>query len=563
MPFEKLTYTELPESLKGISENPIPPEEREAISTSVECGTVEDIRITLEEPYFEALKKQIQDLDSPSIAAKIADGQQKLPADKIELIGGTKPFMRVTTNEGEELRIPYTEETKSSGFGGGAFNTTTDAALIGQTIHENLGLDAEKMPETKLFLTLQEHEHRHMRSLCAQLKTLELNLIKGTPRRSVFIKKNGSDEEIYFSTPLGTIDSLESVLPAGPPRHLVLHNQPDAKALNSIKEAVKQSAGNTHLTWSLGSNQIREGIDRHQNLLALCNAFTCNLPEAITWLRSSRDPLISQDPTLLAALEETTDIPKNPEHRDHLTSVILKLTLKAKLAIHAFLKKDGKTLKFKKIIEYLKNDLPKGTLNEAEIEELTKAAQNYKLSDDPTKREAAGERAAQLLSSMMNESSYVFLTDSASPTTIVRTKKDATTGEVIRTQHYVPILNESKKQAINQAIAARGALPENKDGTGCGDCYTATVVALRQAAGKNIQATTIAVLANHYTYLVYCLGYSNLLEIEKAYPGIVKAVTQIALEDLDQQSTLHHQHNAVPLLPNQKITSAVDRILHP
>jgi hypothetical protein len=168
------------------------------------------------------------------------------------------------------------------------------------------------------------------------------------------------------------------------------------------------------------------------------------------------------------------------------------------------------------------------------------------LPEDPEKRRIAAQRCADILHRIGVKES-VFITDGSNPTIASFKYEDRKTGKRKKVQYYIPILDPETGAKIDRLIQDAGCTI-GKDATGCGDSYTATVLALKQITGNRVYPTTIAILANHIARLVYAMPFSNLMEVEAHCPGITEKVVRLALENLDEVNAHCREHNELPLL---------------
>jgi hypothetical protein len=497
----------VPESLSFVLKREL--EDCDVVSTSIECGTVEDIRIEVPDEAFRAVEQKLSALRSPSIQEKIEQGIPKLPARAIDLEESAREISLTILSDDPQpqvLALSFAAATCSihRGLGGGAFNTTVDSAIINLAIYRALGLPESKLPKAHLYLTLPEDRVEVVRQQAAAFPNLNILWVDGKPRRSVFIKNRASGEEIYFSTPYGQVNPASPIPSLRTPRFLLLHNQPDDLIFWDVAVRVRNDLAEHSVVWSVGSNQIRDGIDRYASPIGVCETMTLNLGEALAWIRKSNSPCIRDDDVLLAQLEEYHDGEKSQRTR---TS-------------------------FVRIFGIFKSELGR--------------EKTLVLPEDPEKRRIAAQRCADILHRIGVKES-VFITDGSNPTIASFKYEDRKTGKRKKVQYYIPILAPETGAKIDQLIQSSGA-KVSKDATGCGDSYTATVLALKQITGNRVYPTTIAILANHIARLVYALPYSNLMEIETHCPGITEKVVRLALENLDEINARCRAQNALPPL---------------
>ncbi|GAB6068336.1 hypothetical protein JCM13664_16550 [Methylothermus subterraneus] len=497
----------VPESLSFILKREL--EDCDVVSTSIECGTVEDIRIEVPEEEFRAVEQKVAALRSPSIQEKIEQGIPKLPARTIDIEETAREIALTIVSDDPQpavLTLSFAAATAAvhRGLGGGAFNTTVDSAIINLALYRVLGLPENKLPKAHLYLTLPEDRVELVREQAKPFPNLDILWVDGKPRRSVFIKNRASGEEIYFSTPYGQVNLDRPIPTLRTPRFLLLHNQPDDLIFWDVAVRVRNDLAEHSVVWSVGSNQIRDGIDRYASPIGVCETMTLNLGEALAWIRKSNSPCIRNDDVLLAHLEEYHDGEKNQR---------------------------GKT-SFVRIFGIFKSDL--------------KTEKTLVLPEDPEKRRIAAQRCADILHRIGVKES-VFITDGSNPTIASFKYEDKKTGKRKKVQYYIPIIDPQTGAKIDQLIQSAGR-SVSRDATGCGDSYTATVLALKQITGNRVYPTTIAILANHIARLVYAMPFSNLMEIEAHCPGITEKVVRLALENLDEVNAHCREHNALPLL---------------
>ncbi len=501
---EREPEVRVPESLSFILKREL--EDCDVVSTSIECGTVEDIRIEVPDEAFHAVEQKLSALRSPSIQEKIEQGIPKLPARAIDLEESEREISLTIFSDDPQpqvLALSFAAATCSihRGLGGGAFNTTVDSAIINLAIYRALGLPESKLPKAHLYLTLPEDRVEIVRQQAALFPNLNILWVDGKPRRSVFIKNQISGEEIYFSTPYGQVNPASPIPSLRTPRFLLLHNQPDDLIFWDVAVRVRNDLAEHSVVWSVGSNQIRDGIDRYASPIGVCETMTLNLGEALAWIRKSDSPCIRDDDVLLVHLEEYHDGEKPKRHN------------------------------FVRIFGIFKSELGRKTLV---------------LPEDLEKRRIAAQRCADILHRIGVKES-VFITDGSNPTIASFKYEDKKTGRRKKVQYYIPILDPETGTKIDQLIQSSGA-KVSKDATGCGDSFTATVLALKQITGNRVYPTTIAILANHIARLVYALPYSNLMEIETHCPGITEKVVRLALENLDEINARCREQNALPPL---------------
>ncbi|MFN3920198.1 MAG: hypothetical protein ACK4JF_07955 [Methylohalobius sp.] len=481
----------------------------DVVSTSIECGTVEDIRIEVPEEVFRAVEQKVTALRSPSIQEKIEQGIPKLPARTIDIEENSREIALTILSDDPQpavLSLSFSATTTAvhRGLGGGAFNTTVDSAIINLAIYRALDLPESKLPKAHLYLTLPEDRVELVRQQAKPFPNLNILWVDGKPRRSVFIKNRTSGEEIYFSTPYGQVNPNRPIPTLRTPRFLLLHNQPDDLIFWDVAMRVRNDLAEHSVVWSVGSNQIRDGIDRYASPIGVCETMTLNLGEALAWIRKSNSPCIRDDDVLLAHLEEYHDGEKTQRGR---TS-------------------------FVRIFGIFKSELGR--------------EKTLVLPEDPEKRRIAAQRCADILHRIGVKES-VFITDGSNPTIASFKYEDRKTGTRKKVQYYIPIIDPETGAKIDRLIQDSGCTI-GKDATGCGDSYTATVLALKQITGNRVYPTTIAILANHIARLVYAMPFSNLMEVEAYCPGITEKVVRLALENLDEINAHCREHNALPLL---------------
>ncbi len=479
----------------------------DVVSTSIECGTVEDIRIEVPDEVFRMVEQKVASLRSPSIQEKIEQGIPKLPARMIDIEESASEIALTIVSDDPQpaiLPLSFQATTVQRGLGGGAFNTTVDSAIINQALCRALDLPESNLPKAHLYLTLPEDRLEVVRQQAKPFANLNILWVDGKPRRSVFIKNGTSGEEIYFSTPYGQVNPDRPIPSLRTPRFLLLHNQPDDLIFWDVAVRVRNDLAEHSVVWSVGSNQIRDGIDRYASPIGVCETMTLNLGEAVAWIRKSNSPCIRNDDVLLAHLEEYHDGEK-PQR--------------------------GRT-SFVRIFGIFKSELGR--------------EKTLVLPEDPEKRRIAAQRCADILHRIGVKES-VFITDGSNPTIASFKYEDKKTGTRKKVQYYIPIIDPATGAKIDQLIQASGCTVR-KDATGCGDSYTATVLALKQITGNRVYPTTIAILANHIARLVYAMPFSNLMEIEAHCPGITEKVVRLALDSLDKVNANCREYNELPLL---------------
>ncbi len=507
-PAKNATPPRIPESLSHIIERDL--DDCDVVSTSIECGTVEDIRIEVPDDIFRAAEQKVQNVRSPSIQEKIEQGIPKLPARTIDITeGATETVLNIVSDDAKPATLSFAFPNSCPihrGLGGGAFNTTVDSAIINLAICRALGLPVKDLPKAHLYLTLDRDQAEQVRQQAKPFPNLDIIWVDGKPRRSVFIKNKDTGAEIYFSTPYGEINTSHHIPSMRTPRFLLLHNQPDDKIFWDVAVRVRNDLVEHSVVWSVGSNQIRDGIDRYASPIGVCETMTLNLGEALAWIRKSNSPYIRNDDVLLEHLEEYHGGEKKPS---------------------------GRTTSFVRIFGIFKSELSQ--------------EKSLVLPEDPEKRRIVAQRCADILHRFGVRES-VFITDGGNPTIASFKYVDKKDNIRKKVQFYIPIIDQGTGDRIDQIIQESGCDISHKDATGCGDSYTATVLALKQITGNRIFPTTIAIMANHIARLVYALPYSNLMEIEEYCPGITEKIVAMALKNLDEINTDCREHNQLALL---------------
>ncbi len=505
----------VPEGLKGIVT------EKEgnfdAVSTSIECGTVEDIRVEVPNDLFNDLGQQVLDSRSASIQEKIAQGIPKLPAKAISIDEKNGEVVLTITSDDKKpvditLSIPKPLVEIHRGLGGGAFNTTVDSAIINLALYRALGLPEEQVVKSYLYLTLSEDQIESVHKQAKPFPNLEILWVEGSPRRSVFIKNKETGEEIYFSTPYGEVNSNRQIPTIQTPRFLLLHNQPDERIFWDVAVRVRNDLVDHSIVWSVGSNQIRDGIDRYASPIGVCETMTLNLGEALAWIRKSNSTYIRNDDVLLQFLETYDDGNK-----------------KTRFGI------GGSS--FVRIFGIFKT-------------ELDEPEKSLVLPENPIKRRIVAQRLADILHKF-GVSESVFITDGSNPTIASFKYKDRKEQIKKKVQYYIPIIEQERGEKIDRLLEESGCDLHHKDATGCGDSYTATVLALKQITGNRVHPTTISIVANHIARLVYAMPHSNLMEIEGACPGITEKVLRMALKDLDEINAQCKKNNRLETLESE------------
>lgn len=505
----------VPEGLKGILAEK--EQNFDAVSTSIECGTVEDIRVEVPDDLFHNLEQQVLSCRSPSIQEKIAQGIPKLPAKAIDLVKqGDEVMLSITSDDKKPLVISLSMPAGSvevhSGLGGGAFNTTVDSAIINLAIFRALGLPEDQLVKSYLYLTLSEDQIHNVLKQAEPFPNLNILWVDGRPRRSVFLKNKDSGEEIYFSTPYGEVNTKRPIPSIDTPRFLLLHNQPDERIFWDVAVRVRNDLEDHSIVWSVGSNQIRDGIDRYASPIGVCETMTLNLGEALAWIRKSNSTYIRNDDVLLQFLQSYDDGNK----------------------------KTGFGLgggSFVRIFGIFKS-------------ELDEREQCLVLPENPIKRRIVAQRCADILHKF-GVSESVFITDGSNPTIASFKYVDRKEKTKKKVQYYIPIIDQDTGDKIDQLIAAAGCGTHHKDATGCGDSYTATVLALKQITGNRVHPTTVSIIANHIARLVYAMPFSNLMEIEAHCPGVTEKVIRLALQNLDEINDQCKRNNRLEILESQ------------
>ncbi|WP_022949860.1 hypothetical protein [Methylohalobius crimeensis] len=515
-------FAQLPESLSRVAKrNEI---DCDVVSTSIECGTVEDIRIEVPDEVFRTVEQKVQSARSASIQEKIEQGIPKLPAQTIDLEEtDTEISLTIVSDDPRPVTLALAFQREAArihrGLGGGAFNTTVDSAIINLALYRALGLPESDLPKTHLYLTLPKAQAETVRKQAEPFPNLDIIWVDGKPRRSVFIKNQSTGEEIYFSTPYGDINQNRAIPSMRTPRFLLLHNQPDDRIFWDIAVRVRNDLAEHSIVWSVGSNQIRDGIDRYASPMGVCETMTLNLGEALAWIRKSNSRYIRNDDVLLEHLEE----------------------------YHNNEKPAGGRTSFVRLFGIFKSELGKDQQT------------SLVLPEDPEKRRIVAQRCADILHRFGVKES-VFITDGSNPTIASFKYEDKENNTRKKVQYYIPIIAPETGDRIDQLIEATEGDISHKDATGCGDSYTATVLALKQITGNRIYPTTIAILANHIARLVFALPYSNLMEIEAHYPGVTEKIIRLAVEDLDEINTRCRQNNRLTLLES-KARSLIFQVL--
>jgi len=503
----------IPESLSYVVKRE--PGDCDVVSTSIECGTVEDIRIEVPDAIFREAEQKVVTCRSASIQEKIAQGIPKLPAASIDIVEQTASItLTVVTDDPRPLTLNFgfpTAETEiHRGLGGGAFNTTVDSAIINLALCRALGLPEENLPKAHLYLTLPEDQAEAVQQQAEPFPNLHVIWVDGKPRRSVFIKNKDTGAEIYFSTPYGAINPKRPIPSMRTPRFLLLHNQPDDRIFWDVAVRVRNDLKDHSVVWSVGSNQIRDGIDPYASPIGVCETMTLNLGEALAWIRKSSSSYIRDDDVLLRHLEEYHDGEAQP---------------------------GVGRVSFVRLFGIFKT-------------ELQKKEKTLVLPEDPIKRRIVAQRCADILHRFGVKES-VFITDGSNPTIASFKYEDKKEGVRKKVQYYIPIIDKATGDRIDRIIQESGCDISHKDATGCGDSYTATVLALKQITGNRVYPTTIAILANHIARLVYALPFSNLMEIEAHCPGITEKVIRLALENLDEINARCRANNQLEILQSQ------------
>ncbi|BCX80857.1 hypothetical protein MIT9_P0435 [Methylomarinovum caldicuralii] len=505
---------DIPQSLSHVVKREL--DDCDVVSTSIECGTVEDIRIEVPDTVFRDAEQKVNTTRSPSIQEKIAQGIPKLPARSIDIVEqGGRILLTVTSDDDRPVTLnfsfPKGETEIHRGLGGGAFNTTVDSAIINLALCRALGLPEQNLPKAHLYLTLPEDQADQVRKQAEPFPNLDIIWVDGKPRRSVFIKNKDSGEEIYFSTPYGEINPKRPIPSMRTPRFLLLHNQPDDRIFWDVAVRVRNDLKDHSVVWSVGSNQIRDGIDPYASPIGVCETMTLNLGEALAWIRKSSSSYIRDDDVLLRYLEEY--------HNGEPT------------------KSGAGRVSFVRLFGIFKT-------------ELQQKEKTLVLPEDPIKRRIVAQRCADILHRFGVKES-VFITDGGNPTIASFKYEDKKEGVRKKVQYYIPIIDKETGERIDRIIQEAGCDISHKDATGCGDSYTATVLALKQITGNHIYPTTIAILANHIARLVYALPFSNLMEIEAYCPGVTEKVLRLALENLDELNARCCANNKLELLQSQ------------
>jgi hypothetical protein len=506
----------IPETLQNVY--PLSEQGYDVVSSSIECGTVEDIRIEVSDDLSDAIADTILKCPSPSIQEMIEQGLPKLPARTIEVEDSDKGVrLEITTIDAQtqtlEFLLPYDKCHVERGLGGGAFNTTVDSAIINYSLFKLFGMPVEKIPTSYLYLTFPEHRMKEILERKRRFPNLRIIWVDGKPRRSIFIKNRDSGEEIFFSTQLGEVNPNTPIHKMKTPRFMLLHNQPDEQLFWDIAERVRNDMEDHSLIWSVGSNQIRDGIDRYGSHISICETMTLNLGEALAWIRKSGCRYIRDDSILLQHLEEF--------HNNHW-----------EVGGGSFVRLFG--------------------TYRSEIKEQ----KSLVLPKDPEKRRIIAQRLADILHKF-GVSHSIFITDGSNPTIVSYLYEDPVEKRRKKVQYYVPIIDSASAESIDRLIADAGFTSKHKDATGCGDSFTATVLALKQVTHNRVEPTAIAIMANYIARYIYALPFSNLLEIEERYPGLTEKIILLALENIDRLNTECKTNNRLPVISDKARTHSL------